>query len=138
MKTETHAMRHAPLPAALLALALAFPALADTMQPGLYRATTVTAGEKPETSEECITQKDIDDGLSGLGASGDASCKVHDFKRGANQVSYRNVCNANGVNMTSQVLIKFTRDAFDMNLGMTVAGEKTDIHVTGKRVGACK
>jgi hypothetical protein len=42
------------------------------------------------------------------------------------------------VNIASQAKITFTRDTFDMKLAMTVAGEKTDIHVTGKRVGACK
>jgi hypothetical protein len=119
-------------------LALSIPALAETMQPGLYRATTVSPGEKPETSDECMTQKDIDDGLSALGASRDGSCKVQDFKRGANRVSYRTACQSNGVNIASQAKITFTRDTFDMKLAMTVAGEKTDIHVTGKRIGACK
>jgi hypothetical protein len=124
----------------LLATLLALPALAhaETMQPGMYRSTSVVPGEKPETSEECVTQKDIDDGLSALGASRDASCKVQDFKRGGNHVSYRTVCAANGMNVTSDVKVAFTRDTFDMNLAMTVAGETTKIHVAGKRIGPCK
>jgi hypothetical protein len=119
-------------------LALSIPALAETMQPGLYRATTVSPGEKPETSDECVTQKDIDDGLSALGAARDGSCKVEDINRGANQVSDSTPWPSKGVNNASQAKITFTRDTFDMKLAMTVAGEKTDIHVTGKRVGACK
>jgi hypothetical protein len=136
VKAEAHAMRRALLLAALLAVP-AF-AVAETMQPGMYRSTSVSPGEKPETSEECVTQKDIDDGLSALGASRDASCKVQDFKRGANAVSYRTVCASNGMSIASQVKVAFTRDAFDMNLAMTVAGETTKIHVAGKRIGPCK
>jgi hypothetical protein len=119
-------------------LALSIPALAETMQPGLYRATTVSPGEKPETSDECVTQKDIDDGLSALGASRDGSCKVQDFKRGSNDVSYRSVCAANGVNMASDVKVALTRDSFRMNLAVNVGGETTKIHVEGKRIGPCK
>jgi hypothetical protein len=136
VKTKVPAVRTALLLAALLALpAFAF---AETMQPGMYRSTSVVPGEKPETSEECVTQKDIDDGLSALGASRDASCKVQDSKRGANSVSYRTACSANGMNVTSDVKVAFTRDTFDMNLAMTVAGETTKIRVSGKRIGPCK
>jgi hypothetical protein len=125
------------LPIAAL-LALSLPALAETMQPGLYRATSVSPVEKPDTSEECITQKDIDDGLSALGASRDGACKVQDFKRGSNDVSYHTVCAANGVNVTSDVKVAFTRDSFRMNLAMNVGGETSKIHVEGKRIGPCK
>jgi hypothetical protein len=129
-------MRRTFFLAAILALSL--PALAETMQPGMYRSTSVSPGEKPETSEECVTQKDIDDGLSALGASRDGSCKVQDFKRGSNDVSYRSVCAANGVNMASDVKVAFTRDSFRMNLAVNVGGETTKIHVEGKRIGPCK
>jgi hypothetical protein len=124
----------------LFVAALALPAFAaaETLQPGLYRSTSVSPGEKPETSEDCVTQKDIDEGLSGLGAGKDASCKVQDLKRGASSVSYRTVCSSNGMNIASQVKVAFTRDTFDMDLAMTVAGETQKIHVKGKRIGACR
>jgi hypothetical protein len=124
----------------ILAALLALPpfALAETLQPGMYRSTSVSPGEKPETSDECVTQKDIDDGLSALGASRDASCKVQDFKRGANTVSYRTACASNGIDVTSQVKMAFTRDTFEMDVAMKVAGETTKVHVAGKRIGPCK
>lgn len=129
-------MRHTLLLAALLALPVG--AFAATLQPGLYRSTTVSPGEEPETSEECVTQKDIDEGLSALGATRDASCKVQDFRRGASSVSYRTACASNGIEVKSQVKMAFTRDTFEMDVAMQVAGQATKVHVTGKRIGACK
>lgn len=125
----------------LLAAALAFPAhaMAEAMQPGLYRGTVESPGEKPEKKEDCITQKDIDEGLSGLNADAGASCKVQDMKRGANSVSYRTVCADSGVKATTQVNGTFTRDSFDMNFAMTVnADPPIKFHITGKRIGDCK
>lgn len=125
--------------ALLVAAALALPAyaMADTMQPGLYRTHTESPGEKPENGEQCITQKDIDEGLSGVGADKDDSCKVQDFKRTPGSASYRSVCSEDGINTSMQANINFASDSFDMNLVMTVAKKTTRIHVTGKRVGAC-
>jgi len=125
-------MRRAVLLAAVLALP-AF-AIASTLEPGMYRSTSQSPGEKPDTSEECVTQKDIDDGLSNLGLSKNDNCKVQDLKRGSGGVSYRMACSGNGMNLTSQVRIAFTRDTYEMNMAMTVAGETNTIHVTGKRL----
>jgi len=125
--------------ALLLAAALALPAyaMADTMQPGLYRTHTESPGEKPENGEQCITQKDIDEGLSGMGADKDESCKVQDLKRTSSSASYRSACSGNGMNVTMQANINFASDSFDMNLVMTVGKETTKIHMTGKRIGPC-
>ena len=107
------------------------------MQPGLYRTHTESPGEKPENDEQCITQKDIDEGLSAMGAAKDDNCKVMDFKRTPSSASYRSVCSGNGMNVSSQANINFTRDTFDMNLSIACNGETNKIHVVGKRVGAC-
>ena len=125
----------------LLAAALSFPAyaMAQAMQPGLYRGTVESPGEKPEKKEECITQKDIDEGLSGLNADSGASCKVQDMKRGPGSVSYRTVCADAGTKATTQVKGTFTRDSFDMDLAMSVnADPPIKFHITGKRIGECR
>ena len=123
----------------VLAAALALPAYAaaDMMQPGMYRTTVESPGEKTEKDEQCITQKDIDEGLSGLNR--DESCKVLDMKRGPSSVSYRTACGNKDMKVASQVNGTFTRDSFDMNLAVTVnADAPVKIHMVGKRIGACK
>jgi hypothetical protein len=125
----------------LLAAALAIPAyaMADAMQPGLYRATIESPGEKPEKKEDCITQKDIDEGLTGLSGERSASCKVQDMKRGSGSVSYRSTCEEDGTKATTQVNGTFTRDSFDLNFAMSVnADPPIKFHMVGKRIGECK
>jgi hypothetical protein len=130
----------------VLAAVLALPtyALADALQPGKYRVTSQSPGEKPETSEQCISQKDIDESLSALGDK-DPNCKVLDMKRSASESSYRTVCAANGMKVTTQAKLTFTRDSFDgqfdVDIGGAPSGAKENggkIHMTGKRIGACK
>jgi len=125
----------------LLAAALVLPAfaMAEAMQPGLYRGTVESPGEKPEKKEDCVTQKDIDEGLSGLNADMGSGCKVQDMKRGPSSVSFRTVCAGDGVKATTQVNGTFTRDSFDMNFAMTInADPPIKFHITGKRIGECK
>jgi len=122
--------------AALLALPVF--AVAAALQPGLYRSTSQSPGEKPDTSEDCITQKDIDDGLTNFGAAKEENCKVQDLKRGSNSMSYRQVCSGNGMSATQQVKLSYTSDTYTMDLTMSMAGQTSTFHVTGKRIGACK
>jgi hypothetical protein len=130
----------------LLAAVLSLPAyaLADALQPGMYRVTSQSPGEKPETSEQCITQKDIDESLSAMGDK-DPNCKVLDMKRTASEASYRTVCSGNGMKVTTQAKFAFTRDSFDGQLNVDIGGAPSGakenggkIHMTGKRIGACK
>jgi hypothetical protein len=130
----------------ILAAALALPAyaMADGLQPGMYRVTSQSPGEKPETSEQCITQKDIDESLSALGEK-DPNCKVLDMKRTASEASYRTVCSSNGMKVATQAKLTFTRDTFDGQLNVDISGTPSGgidnggkIHMTGKRIGACK
>src|SRR4051812_27378054 len=130
----------------VLAAVLALPAyaLADALQPGMYRVTSQSPGEKPETSEQCISQKDIDESLSALGEK-DPNCKVLDMKRGASEASYRTVCAANGMKVSTQAKFTFTRDSFDGQLNVDISGAPSGakenggkIHMAGKRIGACR
>ena len=129
-------MRRVVLFAAVLALPAC--AMADMMQPGMYSTTVESPGEKPEKKTQCITQKDIDEGLSGLGGQRNASCKVLDMKRGSSSVSYQTACADSGVKVSTRVNGTFSRDSFDMTLAMSVnADPPMKIHMTGRRVGAC-
>ena len=135
-------MRFAVSTALLACLALPVAALADDLQPGLYTmtATTDLAGDKPSTETKCITKKDIDSGLTQLGIQKESGCKVADFKRGPNAVSYRVVCEEDGQKQTSEVAAKFTSDTVDfrMQFQLDPKARPNTMRIVGKRVGACK
>jgi hypothetical protein len=131
-------MRIGFLLAAMLTASTA--ATAEDLQPGKYRTTLEIPGEKPVGDEQCITQKDIDSGLSKLGAEQDnEDCKVEDFKRTAGSVSYRLVCTEDGHTHAVETSGTFNRDSFDFRMTSRRAkGSSATMHVVGKRVGACK
>lgn len=135
--------RSLPLLAApFLAAALPIAALAD-MQPGQYR-TTVTSdipGDKTEVQTHCVTQKDIDSGLTEMGVQKSSECKVADFKKTSSSVSYRVTCGgANGGVGEQKVAGTFSSDGFDlaMQFQLEPKGKPNTIHMVGKRIGACK
>ena len=127
------------LAAALLASALPLAALAD-MQPGQYK-TTVTSdlqGDKQETQTHCVTQKDVDSGLSEMGIAKGDECKVVDFKKTSSSMSYRVQC-PGGVG-EQRVAATFSNDSFDMKMQFQLdpKGKPNTIHMVGKRIGACQ
>ena len=131
--------------AALLASLLLPPAaLAADLQPGQYlsSATSDIPGDKPQKPEShCITQKDIDSGLTEMGVAKDSSCKVKDFRKTSSSVSYRVDCgDAMGGVGQQKVDGTFTSDSFDLKMQIQLEpGKKpNNIRITGKRTGACK
>lgn len=133
--------RYLPLAASAFALALATGADAQELRPGLYRQETVVnlpgAAARPQASQECVTKKDIDDGLVRLGQDKDDPCKVSDVKRGPGRVSYRTTCE----DSTTQVEGTYTADAYEFTINATPrgGGGKAVRAVTrGKRTGDCK
>ena len=130
-----------PLAVALLA-ALPCASLAD-MQPGQYR-TVVSSdiqGDKQETQTHCVTQKDIDSGLTEMGVQKSSECKVKDFKKTSSAVSYRVDCGqAMGGIGQQKVDGTFSSDAFDLKMQIQIEpqGKPNTIHMVGKRIGACK
>jgi hypothetical protein len=136
-------MRYAIVLPAALALASPLVASADDLQPGKYRQTMTSdmpgAGNKPLSGEECITQEDIDSGMSKVGLEQDTECKVLDLKRGAGSVSYRMRCEDEGKVSTAETQGTFTRDSYDFRIVWHAAGstKSTTMRVVGKRVGAC-
>lgn len=131
----------APLAVALLA-GLPCAALAD-MQPGQYR-TAVSSdipGDKQETQTHCVTQKDIDSGLTEMGVQKSSECKVKDFRKTSSAVSYRVDCGkAMGGIGQQKVDGTFSNDAFDLKMQIQIEpqGKPNTIHMVGRRIGACK
>jgi hypothetical protein len=133
---------------ALLLIALAVPlaaAAAQDLRPGRYRTTMTSdlpalAG-KPMIDEDCITQKDIDEGLSKVGIEKDSECKVSAMKRSPGRVSYQMTCEQDGMKSTGSVTGTFGGDAYDFTVvsaGPQFGGKPTRMRIVGKRVGECK
>ena len=133
-------MRSLLVPAILVALVPAA-AAAEDLQPGQYQ-TTITSdipGDKTKTDSHCVTQKDVDSGMTQLGVEKEQGCKTRDFKRGPGSVSYRVVCESGGQSNSMQMAGTFTRDTFDMKMQMQLdpKGKPNTIRMVGKRIGAC-
>lgn len=129
---------------AIVVVALAaFPwaALAEDLQPGKYRQTLSSEadGGKAQTHDQCITQADVDSGLSKVGIEDDGDCKVADFKKGSGSISYRMVCEEDGRRTTATTNGTFTRDSYDFHIVWQAPGKAkpTVLHAVGKRIGAC-
>ena len=135
-------MRLKSLATAALLASLPVAALAD-MQPGQYR-TVVTSDikdDKPQDQAHCVTQKDIDSGLTEMGVQKDSQCKVKDFRKTSSTVSYRVDCGqAMGGLGQQKVDGTFSNDAFDLKMQIQIEpqGKPNTIHMVGKRIGACK
>lgn len=132
---------------ALVLLLLAFPlaATAQDLRPGRYRATMTSdlpalAG-KPMVDEDCITQKDIDEGLAKVGIEKNSDCKVSALKRSPGRVSYQMTCEQDGMKSTGSVTGTFGGDAYDFTVvstGPQFGGKAMRMRIVGKRVGECR
>ncbi len=133
-----------PLLAALLAC-LAVAASAQEMQPGKYR-TSVTSDlaamkGRTITDEDCITAKDITEGLTKVGIEKDTDCKVTGLQRSPGKVSYQLACTEDGQKSTGEVTGTMGADSFDFRFvmkGPQPGGKAVATRVTGKRIGACR
>ncbi len=133
------------IPVAMIVLAAcSLAASAQEMQPGRYR-TSVTSDlpalkGRTVTDEDCITAKDIADGLTRAGVEKDAECKVADFKRSPGKVSYKLACTEDGQKSAGDVTGTMTVDGFDFRFalaGPQTGGRPVVTRVVGKRLGAC-
>jgi hypothetical protein len=126
------------LAASFALVAFASTAHAADLQPGQYK-TQVTSdipGDKPQSQTQCITQKDIDSGLSEKGVQKGSGCKIADFNRGSGSVSYRVMCNGAEAQKVSGT---FSGDHFDLKMQVQIEpGKKPNtVNITGQRTGAC-
>ncbi len=128
-------MKAACAAAALLALATPL-ALAQELRPGLYQQETRIGTGRAEPSRECVTKKDIDEGLVNIGADKDDGCKPAGVKRGPGRVSYRMVC-AEG---TTEVQGTYSADSYEWVATASPKGGGGPVRMVtrGKRIGECK
>jgi hypothetical protein len=130
--------RFLPLAAAL---AVATGAAAQELRPGLYRQETTMSAPgmpaRPQASQECVTKKDIDEGLVRLGHDKDDPCKASGVKRSPGKVSYRMACEES----TTQVEGTYTAESYEFNINATPGaggGKAIRVVTKGKRIGDCK
>jgi len=126
----------------VLAATLPLAAAAQELKPGNYR-TTMTGDMpgmdgKPIEGDTCITQKDVDSGLTKLGVEKDTDCKVLDFKRSPGRVSYKMSCPEDKT--MSDVQGTFGADTLDFKMVMKTpdSPKPINLRIQGKRNGNCK
>lgn len=118
-------------------------AFAEDMQPGRYASSNVlelaNGQKRVHPAEECITAKDIADGLTKVGIEGDADCKVQNLVKGNGKITYRLICEEDGKKQLSDVVGNVTANSYDFSVKAVTPGSAYKaITVTGKRIGACK
>ncbi len=133
------------LPLLLVLAALPLAAGAQEMQPGKYRTSLTTdlpaMKGRTMTDEDCITAKDIADGLTRVGVEKESECKVSDFKRAPGRVSYKLACVEDGNRSAGTVEGTLASESFDFRIvmgGPQTGGKPVTTRVAGKRIGACK
>ncbi|MCX8098758.1 MAG: DUF3617 domain-containing protein [Casimicrobiaceae bacterium] len=132
---------------------LAFPLAAQVpnfnMQPGKWSYTTRTeipgVGSFPVTFEQCVTQKDIDEGRS-LAAQREAGvdCKYQDLKVSGNRYTFTAVCRIKDVPepMITHYDMTASPTAFEAKMTSTGAhtkamGGRMNMSMSARRVGPC-
>lgn len=119
------------------------------MQPGKWSYTTRTEipgmGSIPMSFDQCVTQKDIDEGRS-LSAQKEAGmdCKYQDLKTMGNRFTFTAVCRSK--DMPEPMVIDYdmtaTSTQFDAKMTMTgghtkAMGGKMNMTMSAKRLGGC-
>lgn len=118
-------------------------------EPGKWSYTTRTEipgmGSIPMSFEQCVTQKDVDEGRN-LAAQKDAGmeCKYQDLKVTGNRYQFTSVCT--GKNLPEPMIMNYDMTAspsqFDAKMTMTggntrAMGGKMNMSMSAKRVGGC-
>ncbi len=123
------------------ALACTTGAFAQELRPGLYRQETIMQGPgapgRPMASQECVTKKDIDEGLVRLGQDKDDGCRASDVKRAPGRVSYRVKCEESA----GEVHGTYTADSYEFSMTASpkdAGGRSIKVVTRGKRAGDCK
>ena len=113
------------------------------MQSGLYASTTVLElanGEKKSKQiEDCITPKDIADGLTNISIQSDPACKVQNYSKSGGKISYRLACKDGRKKLDSDVAGSFTKDSYNFAIKPSASGTSfKSITVKGWRTGPCE
>lgn len=116
---------------------------AEDMQPGMYASTNAVElanGQKRvHPDKECITAKDIADGLTKVGIESDGDCKAQNLVKGNGRITYRLVCEEDGKKQLADVVGTYTANSYEFAIKAVTPGSGYKaINVSGKRIGACK
>jgi hypothetical protein len=126
----------------LFAMSVAI-ASAQDMQPGMYSQNiSLEPASGPARNfqdKECLTPKDVSDGLTRIGIESDTECKVQNLVKGGGKISYRLICEEDGKKLPSDVSGTYSTDSYDFVVRNTSGyGPYKVIRVKGKRSGPCK
>ncbi len=127
----------------LITGAVIAPAVGQEMQPGLYASTTEIelANGKKQTNQDqdCITAKEIADGLTKIGIESDTDCKVQNLVKGSGKVTYRMACEDGSKKLLTDVVGTYTATSYDFTIKPVSSGAAIkSMSVKGKRLGVCK
>ncbi|MBL8522990.1 MAG: DUF3617 family protein [Betaproteobacteria bacterium] len=116
---------------------------AQEMQPGLYTSTVtmeMTDGKKQVTDDQdCITPKDIADGLTRIGIEADTDCKIQNFAKDNGRITYRLACEDGSKKLLSDVVGTYTTNSYEFTIKPASSGVIFKLmSVKGKRLGVCK
>src|SRR5262245_42324856 len=140
-------MRSAAIPLLTTALTLGtVHAAAPNMKDGLWEITTKmemagkSAGNMPQqVVRRCVTKKDLDDPRQTT-PSGDARCKMTDYKLAGNTATWKMACEGKS-EMTGTGTITYSGESYTGNQTMTMktSGQAMNMKMdfTGRRVGDC-
>ena len=129
---------------AFAAFVLASPlARAEEMQPGQYVSINVielaNGQKRTHEARECLTAKDIADGLTKVGVERDNDCKARDLVKGKGKITYRLVCEEDGTKWSAEVVGTYTAGSYEFVLKAASPGPGIrSIKASGKRLGACR
>lgn len=139
-----------PFVATLLLIApLAASADKPNIQPGEweYKNTTTFSGDmdipdQSETTTECVTQEDIDDGLITLDEQDTRECEIRDKQISSDAASYTMACeDPEGGTMTMSADMQFNGDSAQGTIEGEMTSEMGTIQVEtrmeGTRIGDC-
>lgn len=116
---------------------------AQEMQPGMYASTTTlelaNGQKKTKQVQECITPKDIADGLLNIGIESDPACKVQNYAKSPGKISYRLACKEGQKKLDSDVVGSYTANSYNFVIKPAAKGTAfKSVTVKGWRTGECK
>jgi hypothetical protein len=124
-------------------------AAAPNMQDGLWEITMkmelpgMPAGPKPQTVQQCITKKDLEDPRKTTPGNDpkDDRCQVTDYKMQGNTATWNMACKGEGA-MSGSGTITYSGTSYTGTNRMTVTHggqpQSMTMHYSGRRLGDCK
>ena len=139
-----------------LALVFAAPAMAQTLQPGMWEhSSTMTSAEIPgappemmsamlgqtNTTSSCITQEQLDQGAEALFNQSNGQCTYSEFSMESGHVSVAGTCNSPQGSANIAATGTYTSTTYESESTITAStpgGEmRMEVEGSGRRTGDC-